>query len=98
MGLNPTPITPTFPHAPRFIPDGRLSRVRLATMTIIAAFPVPRRLKRSPTFTPSSPGWLSSSMRCALTHVFRHGVLSGSALRTRHDREFLRTFEVLPLR
>jgi hypothetical protein len=77
MGLNPTPITPTFPHAPRVIPDGRLSRVRLATMTIIAAFPVLRRFKRSPAFTPSSTGWLSSSMRARPNHVCRLGVLSG---------------------
>jgi hypothetical protein len=54
-GLNPAPVAPMFPHAPRVIPDGRLSRVRLATMTIIAAFPIPRRLKRSPAFTPAAP-------------------------------------------
>src|ERR1700681_1016747 len=61
------PPWPTFPEAPTVIPDGRISRVRLATMTFIAAFPVPRRLKRSLTYTPSCTGLLSSSIH--LRHI-----------------------------
>jgi len=34
------PPWPMFPQAPRFIPDGRISRVRLATMAFpLTAFP-----------------------------------------------------------
>jgi len=54
-GLSPTPIISTIPQAPLVIPDGRISRVRLAIMTFMDGLPHGRRFK--------------CSLTCILTHL-----------------------------
>ena len=61
------PPSLTFPQASRFIPDGRISRVRLATTTCPpTAFPYPMRLKRSLAFPPLGYGLPLVSTKPAL--------------------------------
>jgi hypothetical protein len=52
-----------FPRAPVFIPDGRISRVRLATLATVRdrAFPAAPKLERWPTYTPCATGLLHRS-------------------------------------
>jgi len=97
MGLNPTPITLTFPQAPRFIPDGRISRVRLATMTFSCSLPnAPRWLKCSPTCTRVRPVCCNARYACTVDPLLRFRVLKGCPERTRHGRESLCAVEALP--
>ena len=74
---------PTFPQAPLFIPDGRISRVRLATLATVRndAFPLPPRLKCQPTYTPGATGLRHRSTSLRTTELVGSVSLSG----THHD-------------
>jgi hypothetical protein len=99
MGLNPAPITPTVPQAPCVIPDGRISRVRLATMTFSRSLPKASRwFKCSPTCTPETPVCRNARYACAVHPLNQAQCPESVPKRTRHGRESLRAFEALPRR
>jgi hypothetical protein len=79
------------------LPDGRISRVRLAIMTILTVFPTSLRLKRSLAYTPRVTGLPRRSI--AACHPDLASTVSGmgNTSTTRQDREPLRTLKVLPL-
>jgi hypothetical protein len=73
------PPWPTFPEAPVFILDGRISRVQLATMTFIRSLPIaPRWLKCSPTYTRVAPVCCKARYPCTVYPLIRRNVLMGA--------------------
>jgi hypothetical protein len=73
------PPWPTFPEASFFIPDGRISRVRLATMTFRCSLPnAPRWLKRSPAYTRATPVYCNARYACTVVPLIRHKILMGA--------------------
>ena len=79
MGLSPSPLTPTFPQAPRFIPDGRISRVRLATRTVSCSLPSASRwFKCPPTCAFETPVCYNSRYACTVDPRIRLNVLMGA--------------------
>jgi hypothetical protein len=86
-----------FPEAPRIIPDGGISPVRLATMAFLwQPFPQPSRLKCSPTYTPYDV--VCSQARCqpAVVHLAPALCPVVVSVVNRHDREPLCLIEALP--
>lgn len=85
--------------SPPTIPDGRISRVRLATMTFSCSLPnAPRWLKCSPTCTRVRPVCCNARYACTVDPLLRFRVLKGCPERTRHGRESLCAVEALPRR
>jgi hypothetical protein len=89
------------------LPDGRILRVRLATMTVpVRPSPTRRGLSahsRSPrrerfTAQPGAKGLPRSSTAACRPNYAGAESGMGDTSTTRHDREPLRTFEVLPLK
>jgi hypothetical protein len=90
----------TFPRAPRFIPDGRISRVRLATLAAVrhGPFPVTPKLKLWPAYAPDVAGLIHDSTPLPENTnwwALRPSPLPVTAPTKR--REPLCPFEVLPL-
>ena len=101
--LSPTDLSPaplaTFPEAPAFIPDGRISRVRLAALACPhGAFPQQPKLKRWRAYAPGWCGLLRGSTRSLRDPDCRFCARSGEGREPAKCREPLCAAGVLPHR
>lgn len=74
VGLSPTPIAHVS-ASPPLIPDGRISRVRLAAMAFPSrTFPFKPKLKCLPTYAPCLNGLISNSTFLFVSTILQHSV------------------------
>jgi hypothetical protein len=93
------PPWPTFPKAPVVIPVSRISQDPVGDHDYPSgAFPIACRFKYSPTYARYTTGLPRRSIPEQPPHEIRFSVLRESHPHTRHDRESLCPFEVLPFR
>ena len=84
MGLSPTPIAHVS-ASPPLIPDGRISRVRLAAMAFPSrTFPFKPKLKCLPTYAPCLNGLISNSTFLLVCTILQHSVWSVFLSNARH--------------
>ena len=96
MGLSPAPLA-TFPGAPVFIPDGRISRLATLASVPRGPFPAAPKLKRWLAFTPCPAGLIHDSTSLRATCLWALCPSTLPYTKPTKCREPICPFKVLPL-